>query len=365
MGKSIKTVIARTKNKTYTILIGQSVLSQIKKIDDILLKDRFAIIASRNVLQLHQHVIEKALTKYTNYDIFPMEDGEKNKNFRYAEVFLNKMLKSGYTRKSVMIGIGGGVVGDFTGFIASIFMRGIPIIHMPTTLLAMVDSSIGGKVGVNLSAGKNIVGLFHQPEVVISDINFIKTLPENELKNGLTEVLKHALIGDKGLLKLFHENDLKSITRTDTIEKIVYSSALFKSRIVQKDEHEKSVRAILNFGHTAGHAIESLLKYSKISHGEAVAIGLLIEMEISKRFGWLSEEEIKGIKNIITRYNLIYNNYKLNADAVMQHMKYDKKNISGKIKFVLLKGLRNPVYNQEVEPKIVKDAIKTIVHCLG
>lgn len=362
MGKSIKTLIARTKNKTYNILIGQSVLSQIKKMDDILLKDRFAIIVSRNVMELHQYVIEKALSKYTNYDIFPIKDGEKYKNLRYSEVILDRMLKSGYTRKSVIIAIGGGVVGDFAGFIASIFMRGIPIIHMPTTLLAMVDSSIGGKVAVNLSSGKNIVGLFHQPEVVISDLNFIKTLPENELKNGLTEVLKHAVIGGKKLLKLFHENDLKSITNADIIEKIVYLSVLFKSRIVQKDEHENSVRAILNFGHTAGHAIESLLKHRKISHGEAVAIGLLIEMEISKRFGWLSEGEIKDIKEIINRYNLIYNNYRLNPDFIIKHMKYDKKNISGKINFVLLKGLCNPVYNQEVEPVIIKDAIKTILH---
>ncbi len=177
-------VTAHTKNKIYDVLIGDSILSQINRMDKILSADRFALFVSARIMELYKDIIKKSFNGYNNFDIFKMNDGEKNKNYRYAEGFLNKMLKNGYTRKSAVIGIGGGVAGDFSGFIASVYMRGIPIIHIPTTLLAMVDSSIGGKAAVNLSLGKNIIGAFHQPQMVISDINFIKTLPEKELKNG-------------------------------------------------------------------------------------------------------------------------------------------------------------------------------------
>jgi 3-dehydroquinate synthase len=360
MGKTVKSVTVHTKNKIYNILIGDSILSQIKRIDKLLLAERFAIIVSAKVFELHKKIITEAFNRYNNFDIFKMDDGEKNKNYNYAEGFLDKMLKKGYTRKSTIVGIGGGVVGDFAGFIASVYMRGIPVIHIPTTLLAMVDSSIGGKTAVNLSAGKNIVGAFHQPQMVISDIDFIKTLPGKELKNGLSEVLKHALIGDRKLLDILLKNDLKSIKESDNIRQIVYLSVLFKGRIVEKDEEEKGLRAILNFGHTAGHAIESMSGFKGISHGEAVAIGIKIETEISRRIGWLDDEDVKDINELISRYKLISNTKKLNSENIIEHMKYDKKNFGGKLRFVLLKGLNHPVYNQEVDYSLLKDAFKSI-----
>jgi 3-dehydroquinate synthase len=360
MGKAMTSVTAHTKNKIYDVLIGDNILSQINRMDKILSADRFALFVSTRIMQLYKDIIKKSFSGYNSFDIFTMNDGEKSKNYRYAEGFLNKMLKNGYTRKSAVIGIGGGVAGDFSGFIASVYMRGIPIIHIPTTLLAMVDSSIGGKTAVNLSLGKNIIGAFHQPQMVISDTNFIKTLPEKELKNGLSEVLKHALIGEKKLLDILNKNDLKSIRESDILQKIVYLSVLFKSRIVEKDEDEKGLRAILNFGHTAGHAIESMSGFKGITHGEAVAIGLKIEMEISRRIGWLDNEEVSAVNELISRYDLIYNTKNLNAEKIIEHMKYDKKNFGGKLKFVLLKGLNNPVYNQEVDYSLLIDALKSI-----
>ena len=311
-------------------------------------------------MELHKDLIKDALSSFNNCDIFRMNDGEENKNYGYAEEFLNKILKKGYSRKSAIIGIGGGVVGDFAGYIASVYMRGIPVIHIPTTLLAMVDSSIGGKVAVNLSAGKNIVGAFHQPQMVISDTDFIKTLPENELKNGLSEVLKHALIGERKTFEILCNNNLNSIKEPDNIRKVVYLSALFKSKVVGKDEHEKGLRAILNFGHTAGHAIESISGFKGISHGEAVAIGMKIETEISRRLGLLNNDQTELINKLISRYDLIPKARKLNSEKIIDHMKYDKKNFGGKIKFVLLKGLYKPVYNQEVDYTIIKDAVKAV-----
>jgi 3-dehydroquinate synthase len=289
-----------------------------------------------------------------------MKDGEQNKNYQYAEEFLNGLLLKGYSRQSAIIGIGGGVTGDFAGFIAALYMRGMPLVHIPTTLLAMVDSSIGGKTAVNLSAGKNIAGAFYQPELVISDIGFIKTLPENELKNGLTEVLKHGLIGQNDLLEILSGNNLNTIKEFDNLFNMVFLSAGFKAGIVGQDEREGGLRAILNFGHTAGHAIESLMELKGISHGEAVAIGIKIEIEISRRMGWLKDKEIDKINEIITKYNLIYNKYELNADGIIKHMKYDKKNAGGKIKFALLKGVGNPVFNQSVDEGLIREIIKEI-----
>ncbi|MCU0821565.1 MAG: 3-dehydroquinate synthase [Spirochaetes bacterium] len=352
------TITVNTERKKYDVIIGDSILPRIGKLKDQLLKERLGLIVSSRVNEIYKDYIINSFKDFPGYDIFLMKDGEENKNYRYAEEFLNLLLARGYTRKSAIVGIGGGVVGDFAGFVAALYMRGLPVIHVPTTLLAMVDSSIGGKVAVNLSAGKNMVGAFYQPDLVISDISFIQSLPENELKNGLTEVLKHGMIGEDALLETMSDNGLSTIRNPENIFKIVFLSAKFKSSIVGKDEKESGLRAILNFGHTAGHAIESLMGYKGISHGEAVAIGIKIEMEISRRLGWMKDDEIDKINGIIEKFGLIYNKYELNPDEVVRHMKYDKKNSGGSINFALIKGIGNPVYNQPVDENLIKEIIK-------
>ena len=326
MDTPIKTISVKLQNRSYDILIGKSILNQINNAIDSLVPDKLAVIISRRVDRLYSDYVKKAFKGYNNYEIILMNDGEEFKCYRYAEEFFNILLKKGYSRKSAIVSIGGGVVGDFSGFLASFYMRGIPIIHIPTTLLAMIDSSIGGKVAVNIEAGKNIVGSFHQPEIVISDISFLKTLPDNELKNGLTETVKHALIGASEILDILLNNDIDSIKNDKVIKEIIYLSAKFKSSIVEKDEREAGLRAILNFGHTVGHAIESLSRYKGISHGEAVAIGIIIELEMSRYRGFISEEDVIIYSEIVERYNLIYSDYRLDADELMNHMRYDKKN---------------------------------------
>ncbi|MBN2039480.1 MAG: 3-dehydroquinate synthase [Spirochaetes bacterium] len=358
----MKEVNLNTGGSSYRISTGRSIVFAENQFHDLLSKkDRVAVIVSSRILELYDSRIKGIFRSYNNCDFFPMKDGEENKNYKYAEKFLNDLLSGGYSRNSAIVGIGGGVTGDFAGFIASVYMRGISLIHVPTTLLAMVDSSIGGKVAVNISAGKNIVGSFYQPEMVLSDTDFIQTLPENEFKNGITEVLKHAIIGEEKLLTILEENNLKSLRESDNVEAIVYLSALFKAKVVEKDEKEGGLRAILNFGHTVGHAIESLLEYKTISHGEAVAIGLLVESEISERIGWLTEQEKRRVADLISKYDLIYNKYKVKTNDILEHMKYDKKNTAGKINFVLLKGLNNPVYNQNVDIDLLKDVLGNLI----
>ena len=362
MGGSVKKLTVNAGKKPYCILIGDGILSGENGLREIISSnDRIAVFTSSGIMKLHGNRIKEIFSENKNCDLFIMKDGEKNKNYGYAEDFLNDLLSKGHTRNSVIIGIGGGVVGDFSGFIASVYMRGISLIHIPTTLLAMVDSSIGGKVAVNISTGKNIIGAFHQPEMVISELDFIHTLPEIEFKNGITEVLKHSIIGEERLLTILLENDLNSLKKTNNIEDIVYLSVLFKGKVVQEDEKESGRRAILNFGHTVGHAIESFFEYKGITHGEAVAFGLLIESEISRRIGWLTDSEKEVISDLIKKYGLIYNKYKINSEDIIKHMKYDKKNIAGKINFVLLKGLNNPVYNQNIDIDLLKEIIRSTI----
>jgi len=356
----IKRISVNIKSKQYDIIIGSSILSMVFDESNILIKDKIALIISSNIYNLYKNSLLNLFYKYNNYDVFLMEDGENYKSYCYAEEFLNKLLEMGYTRKSLIIGIGGGVVGDFSGFISSVYMRGINLIHIPTTLLAMVDSSIGGKVAVNISKGKNIIGSFHHPEMVITDVSFIKTLPDRELKNGLTEIVKHSIIGENELLDLLLKNNFESLRDNEVLLKILFLSAKFKSSIVEKDEKEEGIRAILNFGHTVGHAIESNFEYMGISHGEAVSIGLRIEMEISRRLGWITNDEMSLFDEIFKRYHLPCNDYNISVKDVVDHLKYDKKNSNGRINFVLLKGIGKPVYNQQVDDNLLNDVLKSI-----
>jgi 3-dehydroquinate synthase len=289
-----------------------------------------------------------------------MEDSEKNKNYSYAGGFLEKFIESGLSRKSLVIAIGGGVVGDFAGYLAALYMRGLPVIQVPTTLLAMVDSSIGGKVAVNLSHGKNMAGAFHQPVMVASDMKFLETLPEDELINGLSEVLKHGLLGERETISILDSNDLESILDTHVMEKLVERSVAFKASVVSSDEKESGRRAILNFGHTTAHSVESLMEYRGISHGRAVAMGIVAAMKISRRMGWIEEGDVELAEKLIEKYRLYNTISRLDPENLIEHMKFDKKNYGGKIKFVLLKGMFNPEFNVEVDDNLLTDVLAEI-----
>ncbi len=357
MARSIKSVEVNTASSSYIACIGENYLPERVAETELFKKDRVALVVSSRVYDLHGAYINEAFASLNNTELLIMEDCEENKSYSYAEKFLDSMVKAGLTRNSAVVGIGGGVVGDFAGYLASLYMRGIDLYHVPTTLLSMVDSSIGGKVAVNLSVGKNIAGAFHQPSAVITDVRFLSTLPENEIRNGFAEILKHGVIGEKDTFSIMEENNLESIQQPDILAEIIYRSVMFKASVVMQDERESGIRAILNYGHTVGHAIESFMCYRGISHGEAVAIGIMVELYISQRLGMVDEAEYKRVEEIIDRYMLMNPAINPDKNSIVEHMKYDKKNKDNKVKFVLLNGLFNPVFDVNVNEEILTEAM--------
>ncbi len=282
-------------------------------------------------------------------NILFIEEGEKSKSLETIKYLANELMHKKANRHSLLIAFGGGVIGDITGFLASIFMRGISYIQIPTSLLSMVDSSIGGKTGVNLSLGKNMLGTFYQPKLVIICTQFLSTLSNREFKCGLAEIIKTALIKNKNLLNYIGQQT-EAIIKGDSrvIRKIIYASLKIKKWVVQKDEKEANLRAILNFGHTLAHALESVLDYNLIKHGEAVSIGVGFATFLSYDSGYISKTEWQDVMNLLVRFELpcshknISSINHLDIRHILQAMIYDKKNMDdniNQIPFVLLKKL--------------------------
>ena len=265
---------------------------------------KIGIVTDSNVYKLYSSQIKGFFTK--DIDIFSFTAGEENKSIDTINTLTENLLKSGFDRKSILIAFGGGVTGDITGFLASIYMRGIRFIQIPTTLLSMVDSSIGGKTGVDTNAGKNLIGTFYQPKMVIIDPEYLYTLPEIEILNGFAEIIKHGIIFDKKYFETIEK--LETITNLEMLDtsRIIKRSCEIKSYVVKKDEKESGLRQILNFGHTVGHALEKIANFS-IPHGICVAIGMLIESCISKNKKILNLSDYHRIENVLEKFS--YLNY--------------------------------------------------------
>ena len=267
------------------------------------------------------------------------------------------MLNKNFSREDCLIAIGGGITGDITGFAASLFKRGLKFINIPTTLLSQVDSSIGGKTGINTKYGKNLIGSFYQPNLVITDIQFLKTLPKREIICGYGEILKHSLIANKNFYNFLNKNSNKIFNLSSPfIEKAIYESCKIKRNIVQKDENEKGLRKILNFGHTFAHAYEAALGYSKkLNHGEAVILGIQTALNFSLKKNLLKKNEHNSIVNHILNSNLPSNINKFfkvkDLNRIISFMLKDKKNNSDKISLVLLKKIGSPIINQKYNKK--------------
>ncbi len=357
-----KSIRASAGDAEYDIMIGNSILSAAFHRGEIASFESIAVIVSSRVFGLHRDSIEGSMADLEGRcHLMMMDDREEMKMYEHAGRFLEQFLEKRLNRGSLVIGIGGGVTGDFAGYCAGVYMRGIPVVHVPTTLLAMVDSSIGGKSGVNLSAGKNIVGVFRQPALVAADTRFLDTLPDEELRNGLTEALKHGLIGDGGTLDILEKNDIRSIRQGDRISRLVFLSAAFKAGIVSGDEREKGMRAVLNFGHTVGHAIESSMGYRGVSHGAAVAVGIRVKVEVLRRLGRLSDDEAGRVVSIMESYGLMPASLDVDIEEICLHMEYDKKNSGGSINFVLLEGLGRPRVNQQIPADLLKEVMRDVL----
>lgn len=287
-----------------------------------------------------------------------LPDGEKYKNLENLNLIFDALLEAGFNRDCTVLALGGGVIGDMAGFASACFQRGVYFIQVPTTLLSQVDSSVGGKTGINHPLGKNMIGAFKQPEVVMADMAQLRTLPARELSAGLAEVIKYALLGDLEFLAWLeqHMDDLLAGDES-LLAQAVYRSCAHKARIVANDEKEQGERALLNLGHTFGHAIESYLGYSKWLHGEAVATGMVMAADLSQRMGWISAEDLQRTKNIIQRAKLPISCPKIPLDEFLSYMAHDKKVLNGQLRLVLLQQLGQAVITKEFDVEKMKQVI--------
>ncbi|RJP72389.1 MAG: 3-dehydroquinate synthase [Ignavibacteriales bacterium] len=355
----MKKIEVELKEKPYPIFIGKNIISQILPKQISQKYSKILIISDKNVAGLYGNELNIILKK-TRKPVYSINvaSGENSKSYLQVERIHKFLLKNNFNRDSLIVGFGGGVVGDLAGFVASTYMRGVDFCQIPTTLLAMVDSSVGGKTGINLSGSKNIIGSFYQPVFVIAETSFLKTLEEDEWICGLGEILKYSIIATTGYFNFVKRNIKKILVRDDKIvERIVFESVKIKAAVVKLDEKEAGLRKILNLGHTFGHAIESILNY-KIKHGAAVIAGLLLIADLSKRVGMLQEKDFVQISNLLQGFTFNHSLKKLSTDGMLNLMLKDKKSRNDKIKFVLIKKIGYLVIDADVNEILIIETLQ-------
>ncbi|MDR7238673.1 3-dehydroquinate synthase [Neobacillus drentensis] len=350
----METIHIQTESKNYNVFVGEGVRKELGTflVNHFSSLTRILIITDETVAKLH---LEKLLIELKSFDpvIFTAPSGEKAKTFEVYYAALSTALENRLDRKSVILSFGGGAVGDLSGFVAASFMRGIPFIQVPTTILAH-DSAVGGKVAINHPLGKNMIGAFHQPEAVFYDLEFLKTLPAHEIRSGFAEVIKHALIDDSNFFDWLKDNveDLQTLPMELLSESLIKGIKV-KGKIVGQDEKETGIRAYLNLGHTLGHAIESEMGYGNFTHGEAVMIGMIFALKVSKQLLGLSfniEEFIDWIEGLGYESKIPDN---LAYEKLINKMKQDKKSVRHSIRFVLLEQLGQPILKEVSEPVLL------------
>ncbi len=325
--------------RSYRIVIGSGILGKIgEQARDFGFSKRIGLVSNPVVHRLYGKAVEDSL-RDAGFDVITIlvPDGEEYKSLTWASSIYGELLKHRLDRASALIALGGGVIGDITGFVASTYMRGISFLQVPTTLLAQVDSSVGGKTGVNHPLGKNMIGTFYQPRLVWADIDTMKTLPRRELLAGMAEVIKYGIIRDEDFFA-FLEKSWDSILDLEpsSLIHIIRRSCEIKADVVSKDERESGLRAILNYGHTIGHAVETVTGYTAYLHGEAVAIGMSIEARLSVLLNLAVNTDVERIKSLLSLYNLPYElPAGISKDSLLSAMKIDKKALAGEMRFVL------------------------------
>ncbi len=350
----------RTGRHSHRVLIGPGLLESVgDAIKEKLSPSRCAIVSDTNVAPLFAAKIQKSLAAAGfESELITIPAGEHSKTLKQAGALGEEMLRAGLDRQSFVIGLGGGVIGDLAGFVAAIFQRGIPHVQIPTTLLAMVDSSIGGKTGVNTSAGKNLIGAIHPPVLVVDDVEILKTLPRRELSQGFAEIIKHAIIADAELFSMLEGVDLKNV---DFVS-LVLRNVELKARIVAKDELDQTGdRALLNFGHTVGHGIEGATDYQGISHGEAVSLGIVAACNVSVEKAGFPTKQRDAIVDLLGKFALPT---KLPANfprqKIFDALKFDKKFERGQIRFVVTPKIGAASLSRDVTMNDIRAAVEAL-----
>ncbi len=332
--------VALNNDRSYPIYIGSGLLAQAELLTKHIRAKQVLIVTNETIAPLYLAKLQAALTDY-QVETAILPDGEQYKTLQYLEKIFDQLLAKKFSRNATLIALGGGVIGDMGGFAASCYQRGIAFIQIPTTLLAQVDSSVGGKTGVNHPLGKNMIGAFYQPQCVIADADVLDTLDDRQLSAGLAEVIKYGLIRDPGFLEWLEANMPRLLARDkDALAYAIERSCVNKAEVVGEDEFESGVRATLNLGHTFGHAIETGSGYGHYLHGEAVAIGTCFAADLSRRLGWLNDADVNRIVAIFKAANLpVTPPAQMTADQYIDLMAVDKKNVDGKIRVILLEAL--------------------------
>lgn len=353
------TVDVELGDRSYPIFIGQGLLNKAELVAPYLGKGRVVIVSNDVVAPLY---MDKAKQLFPGHDVteIVLPDGEAYKDLNAISHIYDRLLTGKYDRNTLLIALGGGVVGDITGFAAATYLRGINFIQIPTTLLAQVDSSVGGKTGVNHALGKNMIGAFYQPRCVLADTDVLGTLPQREVTAGLAEVLKYGLVYDAEFFDWLATNS-KGIGESDAalLSQTIRTCCEIKADIVAKDEKEAGLRALLNLGHTFGHAIETASGYGNWLHGETVAMGIVMAADLSRRMGWLESQVAQRIRAVLEEnFGMpVLPPADISVEQYLDLMLSDKKAEAGKIRFILLKAIGEGVVEGDIEPSLLEDTL--------
>lgn len=335
----VNTLTVELGSRSYPILIGSGLLTRADLLARHIPGRDLLLVTNTTVGPLYAAALKQGLGDRRIVEV-SLPDGEAHKTLATVSRMLDVLVANRFSRDCTVVALGGGVVGDMAGFAAACYQRGVAYVQVPTTLLAQVDSSVGGKTGVNHPGGKNLIGAFHQPSAVVADTDTLKTLPPRELRAGLAEVIKYGLIDDAALFVWLEENMERLLAHDpDALTHVIRRSCEIKASIVGRDEREQGDRALLNLGHTFGHALESATGYTKWLHGEAVGAGLLMAATMSHEAGLLSAEMVERLRRLLERTGLPTEERSLTPDTVLEHMRIDKKVKSGRIRLVLLRSI--------------------------
>jgi|TARA_R110000851_G_scaffold86648_3_gene188358 3-dehydroquinate synthase len=353
-------LIVELGDRSYPIHIGEGLLQASDIFAPYIQGEQVLIVTNETVAPLYLGPIEKSLSRY-QVDTLILPDGERYKTLQYLNKIYDRLLEKRHNRSTTLIALGGGVIGDMTGFAAATYQRGVNFIQVPTTLLAQVDSSVGGKTAVNHPQGKNMIGAFYQPECVIADTATLKTLPERELHAGLAEVVKYGLIADEDFFGWLETNVEQLMGKCpDSLAVAIMRSCENKARIVSQDERETGIRAILNLGHTFGHAIETAQSYSDWLHGEAIAAGMVMAAELSRLLGWLPSDGVLRARELLGQCQLpLWAPSTMSADRFLDLMAVDKKVMDGSLRLVLLKAIGQAIVTSEFDHQLLRELLKS------
>jgi len=370
VSKIMQTLTVGLAERSYPIHIGNGLLGRVNLLLPHLTHMRAAVVTNTTVAPLYLEPL-RAMLQSNGVDIIPviLPDGEEYKNAQTLELIYDALLTHHCERNTPLIALGGGVIGDMTGYAAATYLRGVPFIQIPTTLLAQVDSSVGGKTGINHPLGKNMIGAFYQPRVVLTDIATLNTLPDQELRSGIAEVIKYGLIRDLPFFEWLEQNMKKLLARdAEALQYAIARSCHNKAEVVAADERESGERALLNLGHTFGHAIETGMGYGVWLHGEAVAAGTIMAVDLSHRLGWISQQDAARARQLFERAGLPVISPALDisptrgTEKYLQLMGLDKKVVGGKMRFVLLKAIGHAVVSGDVPEELLRQTLKA---CCG